>query len=164
VPIAEPRAFSGKAQAPGLFAHLLSFAPEGETDLFAAATLAVGSSNRGGVAIVASDLFDPRGYQRAVDFLLSRRFRVFLVHVFAEEEAEPPMRGALKLVDSETGRVRSVQLNERVVGQYREAFDRHLHTAERYARKKEIGYARFRSDLPFGRAVLSILKNGGVVR
>jgi uncharacterized protein (DUF58 family) len=164
VPLAEPRAFAGKAQAPGLFHHLASLEPEGETDLFATVTRVMGGASRGGVVMLVSDLLDPKGYRRAVDFLLSRRYRVFIVQVFAEEEAEPPMRGALKLVDSETGRVRPVQVTEKVAARYREAFERFLRQARNFARKKEIGYARFRSDVPFGRAVLSVLKTGGVVR
>jgi len=161
VPGDEPRAFSGKRQAPALFSHLLELEPEGEADLAAAAER---ERRRRGVAVLLSDLTDPEGYRRAVEHLRARRNDVFLVHVVSPEEADPPGRGALRLVDSETGRTRDVRLTDRLAAEYREEFRRFCSRAEAFALKKEIGLARFRSDLPFGPAVLEILRRGGVLR
>ena len=116
------------------------------------------------MAIVISDLLDPQGWQRAVEYLLHRRHRVFLVHVVSAEEEEPALSGSLRLLDSETGRVREVLVTDQLLDEYREVYSLFCSQAEKFARRREIGYARVRSDLPFGPAVMTILRRGGVVR
>jgi len=164
VPGKEIRTFTGKLQAPGFFSYLLSQKPEGETDLFESVRRALGPARRNSLAIVISDLFDPKGWQRAVEYLLHRRHRVFLVHVVSAEDEEPTLKGNLRLIDSETGRTREVRVNDQLLEEYREVYSVFCAQAESFARRREIGHARIRSDLPFGPAVLTILRRGGVVR
>ena len=164
VPGSEVRTFSGKLQAPGLFSYLLSLDADGETDLFGAVKRALGPTRRNSLAILVSDLMDPRGWRRAVEYLLHRRHRVFVVQVTSEEEEAPGLRGNLRLIDSETGKVREVRITDQVLTDYREVYDRFCNHAERFTRRREIGHARLRSDVPFGPAVLTILRRGGVVR
>lgn len=164
VPGREIRSFTGKRQAPALFSHLLSLEPGGETDLFDAVKRAQGPGGRTSLAFLVSDLLDPHGWRRAVEFLLHRRHRVFVVHVTSEEEESPDLRGNLRLLDSETGRGREVQMTDAVLHEYRRIYGRFCVQAERFARRREIGHARLRSDLHFGPAVLQILRRGGVVR
>ncbi|MEN8148729.1 MAG: DUF58 domain-containing protein [Planctomycetota bacterium] len=164
VPGNEIRSFSGKLHAPALFSHLLEQAPEGETDLYGSVRRALGPARRSRLAIVISDLLDPQGWQRAVEYLLHRRHRVFLVHVVSAEEEEPELSGSLRLLDSETGRIREVRVTDQLLEEYREVWSLFCSRAESFARRREIGHARVRSDLPFGPAVLTILRRGGVVR
>jgi hypothetical protein len=67
-------------------------------------------------------------------------------------------------VDAETGRGREVQMTDAVLHEYRRIYGRFCVQAEQFARRREIGHARLRSDLHFGPAVLQILRRGGVVR
>jgi uncharacterized protein (DUF58 family) len=164
VPGREIRTFTGKLQAPGFFSHLLSLDPKGDTDLFGAAKRALGKRSRTSLAIVISDLLDPGGWRRAVEYLLHRRHRVFLVHVTSPEEEEPAFEGNFRLIDVETGRRREIRIDDRLLAEYREVHQRFCTQAERFARRREIGHAKLRSDLPFGPAVLTILRRGGVVR
>jgi uncharacterized protein (DUF58 family) len=164
VPGKEVRTFTGKLQAPGLFSHLLAQTPRGETDLFGAVRRALGPTTRSSLAIIISDLLDPNGWRRAVEYLLHRRHRVFVVHVVSAEEEEPDLEGNLRLIDSETQRTREVRVDDRLLEEYREVYQRFCAQAERFARRREIGHAKVRSDLPFGPAVLTILRRGGVVR
>jgi len=164
VPGKEIRTFTGKLQAPGFFSHLLSLKPEGETDLFGSVKRALGRTSRNSLAIVISDLLDPKGWRRAVEYLLHRRHRVFLVHIVCEDEEEPELRGNLRLIDSETGRTREVRITDQLLEEYREVYDRFCAQAEQFSRRREIGHSKLRSDLPFGPAVLTILRRGGVVR
>jgi uncharacterized protein (DUF58 family) len=160
----EVRSFSGKTQAPLLFTALARVEAGGETDLLAGVRRALAAARGRGIAIVLSDFLDPAGWRSAVDFLLHRRQQVFLVHVVAATEEAPPRAGAVRLVDSETGRTRRVRVTEEHIRLYAERFARFCTRLEIYARDRGIGYARVRSDLPFGPAVLGILRRGGVVR
>jgi hypothetical protein len=164
VPGKEIRSFSGKLQAPGLFSYLLDQTPQGETDLFESVRRALGPARRNSLAVVISDLLDPKGWQRSVEYLLHRRHRVFLVHVVSAEEEDPPLTGSLRLLDSETGRIREIRVTDQMLEEYREVYSVFCTQVERFARRREIGHARVRSDLPFGPAVLGILRRGGVVR
>lgn len=163
-PGTESASFSGKAQAPLLFDRILALEAAGGTDLLASTRHALGGSRRRGLAVLVSDLFDPKGYRPAVDFLRHRRQQVFVIQVYAPDEAGPSAGGRLQLVDSETGRRRNVFVTEAVATAYAREFERFCDTAERYAKAKEIGYARFSSDTSFGRAVLSLLRRGAVIR
>ncbi len=160
----EGRSFTGRAQARDLFHHLLRVEPRGETDLLGAVRRIAARRRRHGVAVLLSDLLDPRGYRRAVDYLLHRRYEVFLVQVYAPEEAAPPHRGPLRLADAETGRRLAVHLTEETAAAYRRVFREFCAGVSRYARSKGIGHARFSTDTPFGPAALSVLSRGGVVR
>ncbi|MHC4862213.1 MAG: DUF58 domain-containing protein, partial [Planctomycetota bacterium] len=164
VPGDDARTFTGKGQAAAFFTHLLSLEPGGETDLLESVKRALPGPARGSVAVLVSDLLDPRGFRRAVDFLLHRRHRVFLVQVVAPEEADPANRGPLRLVDSESGRTRDLRVTDGLLDAYRKTFRRFCARVERYAREKEIGHARIRTDVPYGEAVLEILKRGSVIR
>ena len=164
VPGEEARAFTGKRQAVAYFVHLLSFTPSGETDLLKSVRRALSGPRRGGVAILVSDLYDPKGYEPAIDYLLHRRLRVFVIQIVSKEEAEPEARGSVKLVDAEDGRSRKIRMTDELIEAYRETFRLFCSRAEEYAREKEIGFARVRTDLPYGEAVLTILRRGGVIR
>lgn len=165
LPEGEPRAFSGRTQAPAFFSSLAEVDPAGRTDLYAGVRRALaGPARRRGLAILLSDFLDPAGWRPAVDFLLHRRHQVFLVHVVKREEEEPPARGALRLVDAETGKTRKVRVTEEILRLYRKRYARFCSRLERYARERAVGYARIRTDVPFGPAVLGILRRGGIVR
>lgn len=164
LPGGEPRAFSGKAQAPAFFEHLLDIRAEGETDLAASLRVGLAAQRRGGLAILLSDLYDRQGFQHAVDLLIARRHRVFLVQVTALEEEEPRLAGAFRLTDAETGRRIDVRADPRLLDAYEDRWRGFCRRVDRYAVGKEIGHARLRSDADFSQAVLTLLRRGGVIR
>lgn len=164
LPGGDSRAASGRDQAPALFDFLLELETNGETDLLATVRRALAGATGRGVSIVLSDLLDPGGFRSAVEHLLRKRHQVFLVQVVAPDELDLPGAGALRLVDAETGRTLDVNLDKRLVNGYRDAFQSFCDGVERFAFRHEIGYARMRSDMAFGEAVLSLLKRGRVVR
>jgi len=160
----EPRRFAGKQQAPALFEHLQRVEARGETDLYSTVRRCLSGGRRPGVAILISDLLDRRGFQPALDLMLHRHVRTFLVQVSSQEEADPTVRGALRLLDSEDGRKLDVQLDDKIAEAYRKSYRLFCARVESFAKKREIGHARVFSDTPFGEAVLSLLRRGGVIR
>ena len=164
IPSGEPRVYGGKQQAPGMFNYLEGVTTGGETDLLGSIQHIISTSRRRGIAILISDLLDPNGWQPAVDLLLARRHRVFLVHIVAPTEESPELDGAVRLVDRENGKKLDVRVDKRLLEVYRKSFKTFCRRVERYAMSKEIGHAQLRTDLPFDEAILSLLRRGGVVR
>jgi uncharacterized protein (DUF58 family) len=164
LPGTEFRVYAGRQQAPGMFDYLERVTTGGPTDLLDSVRHLISTTRRRGIAILVSDLLDPRGWRPAVDLLLARRHRVFLVHIVAPAEETPELGGAVRLIDSEDGRKLDVRVDERLLEVYRKSFRTFCRRIERYAMSKEIGHARLRTDLPFDEAILSLLRRGGVVR
>ncbi len=164
IPDGKPRIYAGKQQAPRMFNLLETVKTGGKTDLLDSVKQIISTTRRRGLAILISDLLDPRGWRPAVDLLLARRHRVFLVHIVAPSEENPDLAGAIRLIDREDGRKLDVRVDKRLLGIYQKSFKTFCRRVERYAMSKEIGHARLRTDLPFDEAILSLLRRGGVVR
>lgn len=164
IPDGTPRLYAGRQLAPRMFHALEAVTTGGATDLLESVKRIISTSRRRGIAILISDLLDPKGWQPAVELLLARRHRVFLVHIVAPSEENPELAGAVRLVDSEDGRKLDVRVDKRLLEVYRKSFKTWCRRIERYAMSKEVGHARLRTDLPFDEAILSLLRRGGVIR
>ncbi len=164
LPGGEARAFSGSRQIPALFDHLLSIGPEGGTDLLSGIRDSLVAGRRRGVAVLLSDLYDPRGYQGAIDYLLHRRHRVFVVQVVSPFELRPEAVGNVRLVDAEGDGRLDVRLGDDLVRVYREAFRKFCAGVAGHALRRGVGHARVRTDRPVAESVLALLRRGGVVR
>ena len=78
-----------------------------------------------GIRIFLSDLFwfsDPR---TALSVLADRASAIFLIQILAQADDEPPAYGNLRLVDSETGRMRELYLDETARQRYRDNLAKH---------------------------------------
>ena len=72
-----------------------------------------------GVVILISDLLDKKGYQQAIRYLLGRRMEIYVLHVLAAEEVEPPLTGDLRLIDSEDGEAAEITISRPLLERYR---------------------------------------------
>ena len=121
-------------------------------------------ASRPGLAVVISDLMDPAGYRTGLDALRYRRFDILLIHVLCAADLEPSGRGALRLVDSETGTVRRVRMDRSLAERYGFAADEFVAEAETFCRRRGIEYIRARSEVPFQDLVLAYLRGGAFLR
>ena len=69
----------------------------------------------------------------------------------------------IALIDSETGRFRVINVTDRMLARYRDAFEKLATDVERFCIKNEMGYVRAHTHVPFDDLVLGILRRGGVV-
>lgn len=118
---------------------------------------------RRGIVVVISDLYDVDGLRPALRYLRSRRHEVYVIHVVDKEEMDPPLRGDLRLVDSESAAHQDITVTDGLRARYKEAFEAHAKGAETFCLGNDIGYARATTDIPFDLLVLNILKRGGLV-
>ena len=153
----------GKGKVKVLFPFLTELQHRGETDMRRAFKRYVALERRRGVVVLVSDLYDRDGIVPALRYLKSRKHEVFVVHVMDKEEVDPPLRGDLRLVDSETQGYKDITVTDALRARYKQAFEGHARAVETYCRGAEIGYVRALTQIPFDTLVLKILKRGGLV-
>lgn len=117
-----------------------------------------------GVVVLITDLMDKEGYEAALRMLVGRRMDVFLLHVLAAEEIDPPIDGDLKLIDAEDGEEAEVTVNRYLLDSYRRTLAAFVDGARTFCARRGITYIRIRSDEPVEAIVTSYLRSHGVVR
>jgi uncharacterized protein (DUF58 family) len=153
----------GKGKVRQLFEFLTELQAAGETDMKRSFRRFIGQERRRGIVVVVSDLYDVDGVLPALRYLQSRRHEIYVVHVTDRSEAEPELRGDLRLVDAESGVHRDLTITDSLRQKYRDAFEAHAQNVSQFCRQKEIGYVRAWTDITFDELVLRILKRGGLV-
>ena len=154
----------GKQRIVALLRFLNELQPVGhDTDLQRSADAFVHRTIRTGVAVVISDLFDPRGFQEGVDRLRYRRHEPHLVQVFDPAEANPTLRGELDLVDLERETPRAVTISERSLKQYRRVFAEFLESVRSYAHRQGMACVQAPTDVPFDELILRMMRVAGNV-
>lgn len=115
-------------------------------------------SREPGLAVLISDLLDPRGFETGLRALLERRFEVHVVHLLSAEELNPAVSGDLRLVDSESGELRELSVDGEALRGYRERLAQFLERAESFCRSREIGYRRVTTEVPAEEFLLAQLR------
>ena len=67
---------------------------EGTTDLGEAMKKFVAQNKRRGLAVLVSDLYDPRGFEKGINVLRYNKFDPFVVHVVDRDEGKPKLQRA----------------------------------------------------------------------
>jgi uncharacterized protein (DUF58 family) len=155
----------GKARILSLLKFLENLEPDGSvTDLARVASGFVHRTQRRGLAVVISDLYDPDGFERGLDILRHNRYEPHIVQIFDRTEAEPNLLGDLELFDVETGTLQKVTVTERNLRQYREIFERFQQSIQQYANTYGIGCTRTSTEIPFDELILKMMRVAGAVR
>lgn len=155
----------GKDRILSLLKFLEELKPRGAlTDLTRVANSFVHRTQRRGMAIVISDLFDPEGYQRGLDLLRHRRYEPQVVQIFDRSEEEPQLLGDIELIDIETESSQKVTVTERSLRQYRQIFHDFQVSLESYCGKYGLGCTRTASEVPFDELILKMMRTAGAVQ
>jgi uncharacterized protein (DUF58 family) len=117
-----------------------------------------------GVVLLISDLMDKQGYEAALRMLVGRRMDVYVLHLLAPEELDPPLTGDIKLVDVEDGDEAEITVSRVLLNRYRETLAAFIEQAKSFCARRGITYMRIRSDEPIERIVTQYLRTHGVLR
>jgi uncharacterized protein (DUF58 family) len=117
-----------------------------------------------GVVLLITDLMDKQGYESALRMLIGRRMDVFVLHVMAPEELDPPLSGDLKLVDAEDADEAEVTVSRFLLKRYQQTVASFIEQARMFCSRRNITYIRIRSDEPVDKIVTNYLRSHGVVR
>lgn len=112
------RPVRGPGQIRKVFRFLEGLGARGETSLEAGALRFRVRQLHPGIILLASDFFDPAGYEEGLRVLAQGDNDVFAVQVLAPAEVQPDMVGALKLLDMETGEHVEVTVTAELIQSY----------------------------------------------
>lgn len=138
----------------------------GATDLEGAVRVFTTQTKKRGLAILVSDLYDPKGFELALDRLRHARFEVVVLQIWDPREASRLGGGGgsdLVLVDSESGERREITLTPELLARFTEAQAKHRQRVAAYCRQKQVAYAEVAIDVPWDQSVLRVLARGGLV-
>ena len=117
-------------------------------------------TDKTGLAIVISDLFDPQGYELGLDALAYGNFDVLLLQLVDETEINPQFDGALRLRDIESAQQRRLTVNRRLLDLYHQKVTEYFTEIETFCLKRNIEYLRASTVVPFEDLVLRYLRRG----
>jgi len=111
-----------------------------------------------GTAVVISDLFDPAGFEPAIDLLAQRGFPPYLLQVIDEREVEPQLSGGVTLVDVATGRSRHTYLEDVDLVNYRRVIQEFIASCRGYCARRSIGILQTTTGTPVQESVLRVIR------
>ena len=162
--LSEWKAARGRQHIFGIFDFLSGLDARGPTDLASAMQSFVAKQRRPGIAILISDLYDPNGFERAVDLLRYARCEPYVLHVSDPAEQSPDLHGDLELCDAETGLTRAVTISPALLARYRSARALGQERMRRYCADKRVGFFALSTAIDAEEALLRILRRGGMLR
>lgn len=115
---------------------------------------------RPGLAVVISDLLDEGGFEEGLKALLYRKNDVVLIQVLDADEIEPPLDGAYRLVDSESGSRERITVDNAVLAIYRRKIEEFFRKIENFCLSHGIEYLRTSNQIPIEDLVLKYLRQG----
>jgi uncharacterized protein (DUF58 family) len=154
----------GKARIFKVLRTLESIQAGGPTDLGSAMSTFVAQHKRRGLAVIVSDLYDPKGFERGINVLRYNRFEPYVVHVVDPSEARPKLRGDVVVYDCETGEEREVTVTAKVLDRYQAAYDEYRLAVERFCAGHQVPYIAAEVDVAFDELILRVFRRGGFLR
>ena len=112
-----------------------------------------------GVSIILSDLLSEQAPWDAVKLLQEKKQEVYLLRILTPEEIEPQRGGMVRLVDSETGETRDLELSDHAVSAYKQALRQQESALREFCWQRGAGYCRTDTETSL-LTVLEQLLNG----
>lgn len=147
-----------------VFDFLRDVRAEGTTDLARAARTFVAQNKRRGVVILISDLFDPAGFETALNTLRYAKFEPYVIQLTRAIDRGDNLYGDVLFVDSETGEQREVTVTTSLLEQYKKAYAALCGQLTDLCTKKHVPLFTIDVTDDFEDAVLRMLRHGGLVR
>jgi uncharacterized protein (DUF58 family) len=147
----------------GVFDFLRDVEATGKTNLARAARTFVAQNKRRGVVIVISDLFDPDGFETALNTLRYAKFEPYVVQLTSAADRADHVYGDMLLVDSETGQEREVTITASLLEQYKQAYAALCEHNHDVCTRKHVPLFTLDVAADFEEAVLRMLRHGGMV-
>jgi uncharacterized protein (DUF58 family) len=154
----------GKARIFKAFRFLREVEADGTTDLGEAMKKFVAQNKRRGLAVLVSDLYDPRGFEKGINVLRYNKFDPFVVHVVDRDEGKPKLNGDVLVYDCETGDEREVTVTAKVLQRFHEAYDAYHAEIDRFCATHQVPYVTASVDVPFDELILRVFRRGGFLR
>ena len=116
-----------------------------------------------GLLFIISDLFVPEGVFEGIRALQGAGHEVNILHVLSPDEINPTLRGDLKLVDSETGQMQEVSVDNKAIELYKHEFENWQRELIEFCQRRAINYIQVDTAMPFDDLVLHYMRRRGLV-
>jgi uncharacterized protein (DUF58 family) len=147
-----------------MLAHLDSI-ESGETTSLAQGVKNFCLRNSGkGIVVLISDLMDKQGYQDALRYLLAQQMDAYIIHVLSQEELDPPIKGDLRLIDSEDEDMAEITVSGPLLARYKKTLSAFIDGARDFCSRRGMTYLLASNQLPVEQLVGSYLRQRGLVR
>jgi uncharacterized protein (DUF58 family) len=154
----------GKAQIFKVFRYLSELRAESATDLGEALKTFVAQNKRRGLAVLISDLYDPHGFEKGINVLRYNKFEPYVLHIVEPADANPELKGDVRIYDCETGEEREITVTEDLLERMKDAFTEYRREIETHCVKNQVAYFAAGIDKPFDELVLQVFRRGGFLR
>ena len=148
------------------YSHLIRFLKEmpveGETNINASLTEYAETCKRPGVAVIMSDLLDPKGIRQGLESLLLRKFDIILFHILDHQELSPSMRGYFIFEEVETHETRKINLDAGLIRLYQDHLEKYLKGIRDFCYSRGINYYLCDTNVPVEDFLIQYLSQGMV--
>ncbi|MGC6550609.1 MAG: DUF58 domain-containing protein [Rubripirellula sp.] len=117
-----------------------------------------------GIVVLISDFLDKEGFESALRMLVNRRMDVYVMHLLAEEELDPVLRGDRRLIDCEDGDVSEITINQYAIDKYKSNVSEFIESLKSFCARRSIAYVPISTEMPLEHMVTNYLRQRGVVR
>jgi hypothetical protein len=154
----------GKRRYARILNYLTPLTPEGTTDLNTCLTEYATTCRHPGIAIVISDLLDPKGYEDGLKALTYRNFDVNVVQILDREELTWTKTGTFILQDIETGELKRTSVDGALMEQFRQRVQAFLTGIREFCDIYGIHYYMYDTQVPFEEFLIDYVTRGAVFR
>jgi uncharacterized protein (DUF58 family) len=137
--------------------------PAGQTNYFQIARQFISRYPQRGLLIIVSDFLDDTDCERPLQFLADFGHELMLLHVWSEEDRDPPWEGQLDLTDAETDSTLEVGFDGAARRNYTTAFDAYARGIQRIGLRNSGRYVGLSTATTIEEAVFGPLaRSGGI--
>jgi uncharacterized protein (DUF58 family) len=152
----------GKKNYPALIEFLMSLTPSGATNINASLSEYAAACKNPGIAVVISDLFDPKGFEDGLKMLTYQKLDISLIQIMDHEERFWSKAGNFILTDVETGEEKVAFVDKAAMEQYRNRVERFIAQAKNFCSRYGIDHYLYETNLPF-EDFLTDAVTGGII-
>jgi uncharacterized protein (DUF58 family) len=137
---------------------------DGWTSLTAAAREFVQRVKGKSIVVIISDFLDPAGFEPALRYLIRDTLDVFVIHVLAPQEIDPPINGHVELHDMEIDHKVELTVTPRLKQIYRSNVEAYCQKIKDYCARYGMSYTFARSDNAIEDLMLKHLRESGLIK
>jgi uncharacterized protein (DUF58 family) len=153
----------GKGQIFRVMSTLESLEPASRTDFVRAVQMFTSgaAARRPGMVVVLSDFYGLQAARTALDRLRFFKHQIHVIQLVCPWELDPPLRGELRLVDTESGAHQDLTITDSLLRRYKTAFEAFSADLRRYAMTHSVGFDRATTQTSFDEFVRGLLQRAG---
>lgn len=138
--------------------------PSGATNFFESARQFITKYPQRGLLIIISDFLDDTDCERPLQFLADFGHELVLLHLWDQEDRDPPWEGQLDLTDAENGNMLEIGFDAAARENYTQAFDEFARNIQRIGLRNSGRYVGLSTATAIEEAVFGPIARTGAIQ